>query len=249
METETAANVPKRRGRKPGSTVKPKIDLVAALNTEEGKALFKEAIAAALADKPVAPVGSQADAETLMRALAHEISNLGDQTPGAIKKLSAEEVTRREMASNRMYELIADAKYNEQTPEYELSRAIYFEEQIVDPTYIDSNHVLRRTRIAWPGIPNEAMAPVNDVARTIYREFIVSIGGKTPNVKAENDVLATKRRGDLSVLHKSDVEQAVAPVGKPRVMNEMQVLRKSDPDQVVETRVLGSVASPARQLA
>ncbi len=110
------------------------------------------------------------------------------------------------------------------------------------PTYVGRDHVQRQTEIGWPSIPNEGMKPSNEAAREVFALFIRSIGGPTPKAEA-----AQRDNGTLKVMHEADRKE-VSPVGKPRGGN-LHIIGRDIPGEVVETRVLGSIASPARQLA
>lgn len=249
----------KRRGRKPGFKVKPKVeamsvDPVAALQTQEGQDLIARIVAEAtaritteLAEKR-ANLGTQSQDGDMKvaRALAVAIGEMTDQGSNK-KKVPAEEMEKRREARERMETLILDARANDDVPEYELTGAVYLDEVLVPATYIDNTHIRRRTKIAWPNVPNEHMAPANEVAKAISRAFMRSIGGATLVAQKETSTLKV-RDGGLSILHKESVEKSAPEVGRPRG-GDLRVLRKQSEGEIIETNVLGSIADPARQIA
>ena len=184
-----------------------------------------------------------------MRQLALAIAEINDQ--GANRKRVAPEIMeQRKGEFDRMNRLILEYLARDEMPTYELTRAVYLAEELVEPTYTDRDHVMRRTQIEWAGIPNEAMSPLNEPARAIHTAFMGWIGGPTPNVARAVDKFQARdqqSQSGLKVLHKPDVAQTPM-VTRNRNAGVTRIGRRQAGD-VVETNVLGTVAEPARQIA
>lgn len=256
MEIETPIvdqPVKKNKGGRPRKNLSasaapaaPILDPVAALSTPEGQALMARIVSELMEKRADAGTQSQPDDMRVARALAVAIGEMNDQGSN-VKKVPAEEMEKRREARERMETLILDARANDEVPEYELTGAVYLDEVLVAATYIDSAHIRRRTKIAWPNVPNEHMAPTNEAARGISRSFMRSIGGATLTAQPTSGLLKT-REGGLSVLHKEATEKSAPEVGKPRG-TDLRIIGRHQPGEIIETQVLGSVAQPARQLA
>lgn len=174
--------------------------------------------------------------------LATEIVSTAN--PGK-KMISPEVLEKRTIANARMETLLISARAEGRIPEYELIAAVYLEERLVFPFYQDSNNLQRKTRIEWPLAPNEAMVPMNEIARDIFNAYMESIGGRT----TEGVRPMTESRtaaGSLNVLHEGAL-RTVPQVGRPR--GELRLVGEGQVGAVVETNILGTVAAPARQLA
>lgn len=248
----------KNKGGRPKGARTTKVNAEVALRSPEVQALIAEAVAMATADL-TARLAAQREAHgtepqsgdnALMRQLAMAIAEVSD--PGnQRKRVSPEIMEARRAGVLRMESLVMDYAARGVVPEYELTRAVYLAEELVPATYTDRDHVQRRTRIEWPGIPNEGMLPYNEAAREIHGAFMQSIGGATKNVTRESPMLSGKdttgSQSGLKVMHKPEVQQG-SPVGKPRNSGVTKVGRRQAGD-VVETNVLGTVAEPARQNA
>jgi hypothetical protein len=259
-ETQGAAPAKKakNKGGRPKGARTTKVNAEVALRSPEVQALISEAVAMATADL-TARLAAQREQhgtteqpgdQSMMRQLAMAIAEVSD--PGnQRKRVSPEIMEARREGALRMETLVLDYAARGIVPEYELTRAVYLAEELVPATYTDRDHVQRRTRIEWPGIPNEGMVPHNEAAREIHAAFLQSIGGATKNVTRESAMLSGKdntgNQSGLKVMHKPEVKQG-SPVGKPRNSGVTKVGRRQAGD-VVETNVLGTVAEPARQNA
>lgn len=258
MESEMEGIVadPVKQRRKGGRPSR-RAQTAALLQTAEGQAILSAAVEAATA-RLMSELGHERSAANTQpvdgdrrfaRELAVAIGEMSDQ--GAkLKKVSPAEMERRKNARTRMEQLLVEARAEGVVPEYELNRAVYLDEVLVPPTYIDRNHVTRRTQIAWPHVPNEGMSPSNPVAKNIFHAFMESIGGATQNINrapATPEPVSAADESGLRVLHKDSVKQA-PQVGKPR-HNDLQIIGRNMPGVVEETRVLGTIAAPARQIS
>lgn len=257
-ETTQVASAPKRaknKGGRPRGAKTTNVSAEVALRSPEVKSLIEELVAKATAEltarlqeqRSTAGTKEAPSDQSLIRQLALNIAEISDQGSNR-KRIAPEVMESRRLARERMESLVLDFAARGETPEYELTRAVYLAEELVAPTYVDRDHVMRYTKIEWPGVPNEGMVPKNDAARQIFGAFIESIGGATKNVTRETVIGQPKENASgLKVLHKPETREA-AQVSRPRNSGVTKVGRRQSGD-VIETAVLGTVAEPARQIA
>jgi hypothetical protein len=181
-------------------------------------------------------------------ALAMSIAQLTDQGVGR-RHVAPEVLKSRAEARALMVQRIVEARASDQVPLYRLKHAVYLDEVLVDPVFIDSEKVQRPTEIGWPGVPNEAMQPANEAARGIFQAFTDSIGSVPANhQQPEREV---KVIGGLVVQGR--------PIPRPGVNTDpgnglsgdggLTVPHLGRGGRYKETNVLGTLAAPARQTA
>ena len=107
--------------------------------------------------------------------LAMQLAQLTDQGTGR-KRVAPEILDARHNAREEMKSVLRAARKSGEIPVYFLVNKVYLDEVMVDPFWVGSDHISRKTEIEWPGIPNEAMRPVNEIAEKIYDAFTRSIG-------------------------------------------------------------------------
>lgn len=226
---------------------------------EERFKLFADQLQARLQGGDAAPLPS--GEAGLSKVLSDLVANMERMMRPADAKrvfspeeLRAMDAGREEMAraiieadSRRREALARDQKAEAEVwmPHYYLTRKVYIGEQKIEPQYRDPvTKEMKDRHINWPGVPNEAMVPVNEVAKKIHAAFLKSIAGKTP------------LRNTLSqfVLHGKEVfkghdRHMEVPVAMPRDSLASVLAPNtagfSDPQKVKETlRVLGTVAQP-----
>lgn len=187
------------------------------------------------------------DAERFARVLSAQLAELIDgdrRRQGQAARLSGEEIEARREATERMERLLTEAFANDQEPQYDVMRPMYLEEQLVEPTWQNAaTKILMRRQIVWFGVPNEFMAPANKVAEEIHAAFLRSVGGATAPINRPD-----LGRPKLKIVGSSDVEGPPA-VGKPKTIGMLKLLGDTVQGQITETRVVGTIAAPARQLA
>jgi hypothetical protein len=205
-----------------------------------------------------------ADVNDILRTLALSIAEISDQGTNR-KRVAPEILARRDESRREMIELIREARENGEKPEYALVAKVYLNERFVEPYRWGSDHKAEQVRIIWSGVPNEAMRPVNEVAKKIYGKYRESVGSvDAKEIKGidlrpmwiTNGGLIVKgaistRRQVGTIDHIDDAAPANDPVfndelaivGAPRTIGSM-----IDPN--AETvHVLGTVAAPAKQHA
>jgi hypothetical protein len=189
---------------------------------------------------------------TWMRALAMEISQLTDQGTGR-KRVAPELMRSREQAREKMTQLIIDARAAGKVATYRVKAKTLLCDRVVEPFWIASDHSAQPTIIDWDGIPNEAMTPENKTAKAIYDAYKQWVGSAARVVP--EDQLAITPNG--LVVHggaagisggKRQVGEA-EHAGKPTGTDEggLRVHHTNQPGRFVEKRILGSIATPARQ--
>jgi hypothetical protein len=177
--------------------------------------------------------GDQKFAENLAMAFA----TLSEQGTG--RKYVAPEILRtRAEARERMFDLIVKARKEKRAATYQVVAKTYLDNQMVEPLWVDSSHIAQPTEIDWPGVPNDAMKPMNDTAQEIHAAFLESVGSKAKIVTAKGLVV----RGGAVPRQNREASPPVNEEG-------LAVLHKNQPGRSKEINVLGTIAAPARQNA
>lgn len=177
------------------------LDLSHLMERPEVKKAIAEAASAAAA-AAVAAVMAKLDAErgtaattaapgattdrAFVESLALSINELIDQgRPGAKRTVAPAVMAMRAAAHDRMIEALLRARARGIVPEYSLTAAVYLSETWIKPTWVANDHVEYPRRVRWPGVPNRAMRPEDEVAAEIYGHFCESIGA-SPNPEAKD---------------------------------------------------------------
>lgn len=252
MTDETASGTSKNKGGRP----RRKIDVKALAEMPEVQAMIQAAVSHAMSSG-AEELLAKLTASRIEGGASHQVaagdpewaSRLAvalDQVANPGKKaIEPAVIVAREQARARMQNLLIEARARGVIPEYELRTAVYLEERLIYPTYVGMDRVLRPTMIGWAQVPSEAMTPVNDVAREIFTAFLESIGGKTTaGVRPDQE-----RAGNLHVMSDGKLQSIPQVRAQREGSGDLRILGRQQPGQVVETRVLGTVAQPARQLA
>ena len=194
---------------------------------------------------PAAQPGDHAFAESIAMAIA----SLTDQGTGR-KRVAPVIVQQRIVARERMTQLIIEARAAGAVPQYNLRNKVYLDELLVEPVWIAPDHTQRQTVIEWSSVPNEAMIPVNDVAKGIHAAFMDSIG--SVEKPAPEAALLGVTAGGLVVRSGSRAMRPLAALGTQEHQTTeggLNVPHRNRPGQFVEKRILGTVMEPARQTA
>ncbi|HEV2674145.1 MAG TPA: hypothetical protein VGV37_06345 [Aliidongia sp.] len=259
-EEVTEATAKRGPGRPPSA--KP-VDVADLLSTREAQAaieraasaqiaLFMEKLAIEQAKLQPAHQTGIVSAEVLMLAqtMAVEIAKLTDQGSNhKIERVDPAEQQRRENAFARMEDLIIEALEQGLEPEYEATKAVYLDEVLVQPIFKDLNtHRNMNTRLVWQYAPNEALKPVNDIARKIHAAFMESIGGPTQLMNSIGgrsiESRIPKRQAAVVVLGQN---QEVPHVGRARA--GLKLRGQGVPGEVPNLPILGTIATPERRSA
>src|SRR4029077_14473564 len=124
-----------------------------------------------------APVADGHSDRAFAENLALTISELIDQgRPGSRRAVAPAVLAQRARSREAMTDAIIRCRAQGLRPEYETRQVCYLSEERVHPTFTGSDKKTYATRFAWPGVPNEAMVPMNEPAAEIHRHFLDSIG-------------------------------------------------------------------------
>lgn len=188
--------------------------------------------------------GAPVDA-SFAQALAVAIAQMSDQGTNR-KRVAPEVMHAREAARDKMLRLIVDARERGEVPFYRLQHKVHLDDMLVDPQWVGPDHVARPTEIEWPGVPNEAMSPLNEIAKEIHAAFCDSIGSA---VKAyEPGPMRVTARG-LVIMGQAPRSRDNAPANASPSGEGLRLRGRGQPGALVETRILGTMAEPARQNA
>ena len=186
-------------------------------------------------------------------SLAMEISQLTDQGTGR-RRVPPDVLKARADARDRMVKAILKARADGVTPVYRVIAKTLLENRLVDPFWVARDHSIQPTEIGWKSIPNDALQPVNEAAKTIFAAFRESIG--TPDYKRPDDRLGVTLGG--LVVHGNAVQskRAVTGSGAPGIGagfdadardGELKLHHKGESGQMVKTHVLGTIVPPAER--
>jgi hypothetical protein len=189
--------------------------------------------------------GASAPGADFANQLATAIASLNNQ--GRRNAVSPDEMQRRDKARDDMFLLLNELNDDGEVPEYRLKRKVVLEEQIIDPMWIHPNTKKQmHTTIAWAGVPNGAMEPLNEPASRVFALFSTWIGG----VEQRNERLRVTPRGLVIVEGlRANNNQAAPPVAGPRSGGALKITGRGPPgEEIVQTNVLGTIAKPAMQI-
>ena len=214
---------------------------------------FQAAVAAAVAKavpELLAKVNEARGDASWAQTLAMAIATVSDQGVGTRKRVAPEVIKSREDARVRMVDLIVAARAAGRLPSYRLTNKVLLDEQLIDPVWIDNNHTAQPTEIDWPGVPNEAMVPLNDVAKEIHAAFIESIGSIAKEHQVTHDPLKLTKGGLVvrgapsAASHETTLDRVNQNVQREE---GVRVKHKDQPGRYEEKRILGSIHKPAQQ--
>lgn len=174
--------------------------------------------------------------------MAMAIAEISDQGT-ARKRVAPEVLAQRARAHEKMVKLINTARDNGEEPEYRLVAKTYLSEQFIEPFMPGPDKRPIPTEIIWKGSPNQAMRPLNDVARRIYAAFIESVGTQEKLNGADNRPFAMTPGG---VVVKGLPAAARREIPQDLLTDDLKLTNQKDPTAPF-VHVLGTVASPARQ--
>jgi hypothetical protein len=193
----------------------------------------------------------------IVQALAMSIADMADQGVGRRNRVPPDVLRARKEARDLMVNLIIAARATGHMPSYRLTNKVLLDNMLVDPVWIDANHTAQPTEIDWPGVPNEAMVPINDTAREIFKAFQDSIG--TIPKKEDQDALLSL---PLGVTPMGLVVKGGAATGKRSLQQRVDGRMKDENDAGGEglklrhreaagrykpVNILGTIAKPAQQ--
>lgn len=228
----------------------PEFKAAVAAEAQKAVAALKDQIVAELkASAPAAaPVTAGGADMAWISALAMEISQLTDQGTGR-RRVAPEIMRQRSEARTRMHELIKQARADGRVPSYRLRNKVLLDEQLIDPAWVDKNHIAQPTEIDWPGVPNDAMAPINDTAKEIHAAFMDSIGSVDKRDQVLEQPLKLTKGGLVVKGAPSRAQRETTLEHTERLQGEegLRVKHRDEPGRYKDVQILGSIAQPARQ--
>lgn len=216
-----------------------------------------EAMAKLMADlKPASQAASvDSDNDLFAKRLATYIANLSDQRDGR-KFVAPEIVEAMREARDRMHGLLLRVRERGLKPEYTVIAKTQLNEQLIEPFTQTDDRKVKATHIVWTGVPNEAMRPLNDIAKEIYAAFSDSIRGKALELNQDQRPIFLTYSG--LVVNGTPPARKTVGGGEPArdfafgdhlaVVDDSAIGDPNDPN-AQHVRVLGTIADPARQNA
>ncbi len=192
------------------------------------------------ADAPAASIDNN-----FAEGLAMALAQLTDQGTGR-KRVAPEIVRKRAQARALMENLIIQARAEGKSASYQLRNKVYLDEVMVDPNWVNpATKAAEPTVIEWPGVPNEAMVPMDETAKEIFAAYIESIGSvvsvvpPVPQYVTPNGLTVNGRAPARRTTNMTSRGDAVG----------LRIAHKDTPGTYREINILGTVAPPARQSA
>lgn len=186
-------------------------------------------------------------------ALALAIAGLTNQGVGHRPVVAPEVISARNLARQRMQQLIIEARAEGRVATYQLRNKVLLGNRVIEPMWIDAAHVTRPTEIDFGGVPNEAMIPLNDTAKEIHAAFMASIGSVSKEVPDQvSEVLGITAGGVVvrnGAVNAAASRRAVATPGAGYEENadEVTVHHAGEPGRTKPVNILGTIHAPARQ--
>jgi hypothetical protein len=197
--------------------------------------------------------------------LAMRLAELTDQGTGRGARVAPGILKQREDARKRMTDLIVEARVKcseakaagktaeaaRWMPSYRLLAKTQLADRVIDPLWIDRNHIAQPTEIDWTGVPNEAMQPLNQIATDIFAAFKDSIGSIPRQDQVAADPLKITAgglvvRGDPSAAQRQRTIDQVS--AREKEDNEaLSIKHKDQPGRYKDVNILGTIAKPAQQ--
>jgi hypothetical protein len=185
----------------------------------------------------VAPSGDWA------RQLAMAIGEVSDQ--GNRNRVEPAELQRREDARVQLFEKLNEMHERGVDLEYQLKRKVVLDEQLIEPMWVHPvSKKQMHTTLCWPGVPNEAMEPMNDAAREVFALFVTSVGG----IQKKNERQRVTPRGVVIVEGQAPTQREAPQVGTGGGTLGVKITGRGQPGEVIQTNILGTIAAPARQI-
>lgn len=197
---------------------------------------------AARSDGAAKPAPDMEAFASMFDRMAMAIAEISDQGT-ARKRVAPEVLAQRARARERMIKLILKARDEGAEPEYRLVAKTYLSERFIEPWMPGPAKQPIPTEIVWKGEPNQAMRPLNEVARHIYAAFQESIGTQEGLKGMDNRPFYMTPGG---VVVKGDPRPQRREIPDDLLADDLKLTNQKDPTAPF-VHVLGTVASPARQ--
>lgn len=175
--------------------------------------------------------------------MAMAIAEISDQGT-ARKRVAPEVLAARARAHEKMVKLINAAREGGAEPEYRLVAKTYLSERFIEPFMPGPDKRPIPTEIIWKGAPNQAMRPLNKVAKEIYAAFQESVGTQEKLNGVDNRPFAMTPGG---VVVKGLPAASRREIPQDLLADDLIMPGGNIDPTASHVRVLGTVAAPARQ--
>jgi hypothetical protein len=170
------------------------------------------------------------------------------------KVITPDESKRRMDAYTSMGKLLDKVRAEGQHPHYKVTGQTWIDGILINPKVPDGQGKWKDTEIIWMGIPNTAMAPLNEVAKELFNLFLISIGGSARiDYAPEQSVWATH---DGLIMVGDNPPQSLVQRGNVHTQKELgtelsTTNELTSPDDPNATRIpiLGKTFPPAERTA
>jgi hypothetical protein len=229
-----------------GDQSKP--DIAALMQLPEVQKALAEAAAkgAALAVGEISKQsgGVPTDSMALFSGLAAAIAEISMQGRPGPKPVPPEVARVRREAHEHCVKLVLKARKESHEPEYRLVAKVYLNERIIEPYRKLPDKRVVSQEIVWTGLPNEAMVPVNDVAREIYHAYKESIGSVELIPTLDNRPVWVTNSG---LVVKGDPPKRAFVAAPHEFDDRLGVKHDNNNPTEAYVRVLGTTFPPAKQ--
>ena len=211
-----------------------------------------EAVAAAVAQFATVRANTQAspDMMEMARSIGLAIAELSHQGDKRDKPVDPKVLAEREAGLQRMNALIDEAiklpKGDPRRPKYKCMSRVILKDHVIDPYRRDpATKKAVPVEFTWCLDPNDAMVPLNDMAKRIFAEFRTSRGNKGEYAKNEVRRTAWLTDGGLLIEGAPPVRREIMSITENSDVLDVSA-DPFDPN-ATHVRVLGTSHPPARQ--
>lgn len=231
-----------------------KAALTAGLN-EMRNGMMADLVAAVASAK--ATSSDPADMTAMVSELTMAIAGMTDSGDNR-RKIAPDEAARRKAAWERMGQVLervhADPSLR---PHYEIVAQTQLEEQLIEKYVPAGDGKWKNNEIIWRGAPNSAMRPKNAIAKEIFDEFLLSIGGTTKNMSGVRDHPTWVSYGGLqmvgqpsqSAVNRGLVAQPAEPMELGADIKPQIEITSTDDPNATRIPILGKTFAPATRSA
>ena len=194
------------------------------------------------------PIQPDSGIKALLENLSMAFAEVSAQGVGVQKPIAPDLLRARAASMEEMIALLKKARDEGLTPTYRLRSPVYFDEAYVIQHWTDSDHVQQPTDIDWPGAPNLAMVPLNEIATQIMAAFKGTLANTLGGGPSRAEELSAFR-GGLNVKGPKKVAKQAGPAGQfdadPSSYQGLKIKHKGARGQGKLTHVLGTISPPA----
>lgn len=186
--------------------------------------------------------------KSMMEALAEAIYAVSNEGQDVHRRRVPPEVMAKRVRAREEMEALIKKTIDEgaEQPVYKLTRACYLGEQMIQPYWTDrATRTTKATEVGWWGVPNEYMHPANEIAEKIHALYLESIDSHkkiAPGLRVTPGGLVVRSGG----MNPDGGRDSAPRVG--RDIHEPSLSGRNGDRPEVQTRILGTLMPPARQM-